>query len=214
MKKIVIYSILTLSICLNFACSEVGTNNKVANGDVATAEDSDPDKILEEALKDKIKKDANSETKTSEKSEMSKEANSPEALVEDLYKEEEKDNNPFFQNKDRPLINTYFAKDLAEMIWKDAVNTKDDEVGKIDFDPLYDAQDAEVANLNVGKSEINGDKATVEVTFLNFGEEQSVNYLLKKENGDWKIEDINYEEGSLATILKADIPTAKTATDE
>ena len=217
MKKILIYSLLALFIFSNLACSGGGTNNKVVNGDVSVKEDSlksEIDEPIDDVDEVGDEDELEPENVVSEKPEAPKASNSPEALIDDLYKEEEKDNSPFFQNKDRPLIKTYFAKDLADMIWKDAVETKDDEVGKIDFDPLYDAQDAEVADLKIENAEIKGEKATVVVTFLNFGEEQSIKYLTTKENGEWKIEDIEYKEGSLVKILKGENPTAKTTTDE
>src|SRR5437763_3643342 len=65
---------------------------------------------------------------------------SPESLVSDLYKLDEKKQSPFSQTKDHGLVTKYFSESLAQLIWKDAVKSKD-EVGGLDADPLYDAQD-------------------------------------------------------------------------
>ena len=121
-------------------------------------------------------------------------AGAPDALVADLYKQRDAKKSPFFQSKDRALVDKYFAKATADKIWKDAVDSKG-EMGAIGADPLYNAQDTEIKNFTVGKSEITGSKAAVPVTFENFGKKQTVNYALAQENGSWKIEDIKYTEG-------------------
>src|SRR5207249_11573871 len=63
---------------------------------------------------------------------------SPEGLVSDLYKLDEKKQSPFSQTKDRGLVTKYFSERLAQLIWKDAVKSKG-EVGALDADPHYDA---------------------------------------------------------------------------
>ena len=60
---------------------------------------------------------------------------SPEGLVSDLYKLEEKKQSPFSQTKDHGLVTKYFSERLAQLIWKDAVKSKG-EVGALDFDPF------------------------------------------------------------------------------
>src|SRR5438093_13449925 len=49
---------------------------------------------------------------------------SPEGLVSDLYKLDEKKQGPFSQTKDRGLVTKYFSERLAQLIWKDAVKSK------------------------------------------------------------------------------------------
>ena len=68
---------------------------------------------------------------------------SPEGLVSDLYKLDQKKQSPFSQTKDHGLVTKYFSQRLAQLIWKDAVASKG-EVGALDFDPLYDAQDVDI----------------------------------------------------------------------
>src|SRR5206468_7220680 len=68
---------------------------------------------------------------------------SPDALVKDLYRAHDQKRGPFFQTKSRALLDKYFEKTLANMIWKDRVTSKG-EVGVLDGDPLYDAQDMEI----------------------------------------------------------------------
>lgn len=127
---------------------------------------------------------------------------SPEAVVTDLYKQHDAQKSPFFQTKNRGLVDKYFTKTLADLIWKDATTSKN-EVGAIDGDPLYNAQDTEIKNLSVGKGEVKGDTATVVVTFTNFGDKKTVNFALKQAAGAWKIDNILYGDGdSLLKWLK------------
>lgn len=123
----------------------------------------------------------------------------PEALVAELYKQHDAKKSPFFQTKDRGLVDKYFTKTLADLIWKDA-NASKGEVGAIDGDPLYNAQDIEIKNFSVGKSDVNGDSATVPVSFSNFNEKQTLNFLLKRSGGAWKIDNISY--GGADSLLK------------
>lgn len=196
MKRLTTFLIFAVSITAAISCTEVGKNNQAANGDLKTS-------MADENKSDtETKKTENITAEVADdKPKSEKEANSPEALVEELYNQEDKENSPFFQYKNRELVDRFFAKNLADMIWKDAVETRD-EIGALEFDPLYDAQDTEIADLKIGNAETKGDKATVPVTFLNFGEQQTITYLLLKEDGKWKIEDIKYNEDSLSNLYK------------
>ena len=126
----------------------------------------------------------------------------PDALVKDLYKAHDQKRGPFFQTKSRALISKYFEKSLADMIWKDRVTSKN-EVGVLDGDPLYDAQDMEIKNFAVGKAEIEGAKARVPVAFENFGQKKSLMFMLVKGPAGWRINDIDYgSEGTLRGWFK------------
>lgn len=125
----------------------------------------------------------------------------PDALVRDLYKQHDAQKSPFFQTKSRALVDKYFDKNLADMIWKDAKESEG-EVGALGADPLYNAQDTEIKRFAVGQPKITGDKAEVVVTFDNYSEKQTLRYSLSKENGEWKISDINYGEFTLIGLFK------------
>jgi hypothetical protein len=128
---------------------------------------------------------------------------SPNALVADLYRVHNRKHSPFFQTRSRALLYKYFAKGLADMIWKDAVSSKG-EVGALDGDPLYDAQDMEIKKFAIGKPSYEGGKAKVNVTFDNFGKPQSFVFTLVNGRTGWRINDIEYGEGrSLRGYLKA-----------
>src|SRR6267143_4299883 len=127
---------------------------------------------------------------------------SPGALVADLYRQHDRKHSPFFQTRSRALLYKYFVKDLADKIWKDAVNSKG-EVGALDGDPLYDAQDMEIKKIAIGTPSYADGKATVKVTFENFGQPKSFVFILVNGRTGWRINDIEYGEGrSLRGYLK------------
>lgn len=127
---------------------------------------------------------------------------SADALVADLYKAHDHKRGPFYQTKSRSLLYAYFEKSLADMIWKDRVSSKG-EVGVLDGDPLYDAQDMEIKNFAIGKAEVDGAKAKVPVTFENFGQKKTLTYMLGKGTTGWRISDIDYgQEGTLRSWFK------------
>ncbi|MDQ3801665.1 MAG: YbjP/YqhG family protein [Acidobacteriota bacterium] len=121
--------------------------------------------------------------------------NTPDALVRDLYKTHSRDSGAILDGKSRKGIDKYFDKTLADFFWKD-LTTHRDEVGVLDFDPFYNAQDIEIKNLKVGEPKIEGDRATVIVTFQNFDRKESLTYSLARRSGAWKISDIKYTDGS------------------
>ena len=119
---------------------------------------------------------------------------SPNALVADLYGVHNHKRSPFFQTRSRALLDKYFEKSLADMIWKDAVKSKG-EVGAIDGDPLYDAQDMEIKKFAIGKPSYENGKAKVNVTFENFGQPKSFVFVLVNGRTGWRISNIEYGEG-------------------
>jgi hypothetical protein len=129
------------------------------------------------------------------------EHDTPEALVTALY-EQHKTETPFFQTASRRLLDAYFAKPLADLIWKDALLSRG-EVGAIGADPLFDAQDFEIKNLVIHPAEIGDDTALVTVTFDNFGENRKIVYTLVLANDAWRISDLRYgKDRTLLGLLK------------
>jgi len=121
----------------------------------------------------------------------SKGITTPAALVADLYRAQKQKRGPFFQTRSRALVYKYFEKDLADLIWHDAVTSKG-EVGVIDGDPLYDAQDMEIKNFVINKSRHEAANELVDATFQNFGEKKTITFIVMKDAAGWRIHDIVY----------------------
>lgn len=130
----------------------------------------------------------------------------PKALVAGLYKLPD-DASPFFASKTRKALDKYFTKPLADLIWKDHEASKG-EVGAIDGSPIYDAQDYEPKNLEIHPAKIKGAKATVLVTFTNYGESKRIIYTLEQNDaGQWRIADIRWApDRTLLGVLKQTYP--------
>jgi len=121
------------------------------------------------------------------------------AVVSNLYKAKP---SPFLQTTNRSLVDKYFTKGLADMIWKDAM-TANGEVGALDGDPLYNAQEADIKHLVISNAILKGETATVRVTFTNLGKKQLIEYWLRKTTKGWRIDNIIYDENnSLRKWLK------------
>lgn len=134
----------------------------------------------------------------------------PNVIITNLYKAQEAGSGPFFQYKSRVVIDKYFTKDLADLIWNDAVEAKG-EVGKLEFDPLYGVQDNTHTNFVVMDTGWGGDakfgpadEAVVQVTFKLEGKERMVSFRFhQQKNKQWKIYDIRYPGDGDDMFLKA-----------
>lgn len=128
-------------------------------------------------------------------------ATTPEQVVKNLYAEKGA-TSPFFQKKSRAPVDKYFTRELADLIWKDVTSAKAGEVGALDFNPLFYAQDDEITNLLIGRADENG---VVKVKFKNFGKDEAINYFLVKEptaSKVWKIDSVMYSDAEdLGSIL-------------
>jgi len=135
----------------------------------------------------------------------------PVAIVKDLYRVQQADNGPFFQTKNRAIVDQYFMKDLADRIWKDALSAKGD-IGALDFDPLFGSQDPQITEFKMIETGRAADakfrpedKAIVQVTFKDSGKKRTVSFAFDQDkSGAWKIFDISYPDNiSLRETLGA-----------
>ena len=134
----------------------------------------------------------------------------PDVIIKNLYAAQKAGSGPFFQTKNRAAVDKYFAKSLADLIWKDAVTARG-EVGAIDFDPLYGSQDPQITDFVIMKTGWGGDskfgpadEAVVQVTFKDSGKERMVSFQFKQgKDKKWKIYDVHYrDEGAQVKLLE------------
>jgi hypothetical protein len=128
---------------------------------------------------------------------------SPREVVADLYRQHKR-RSPFFQRRSRALLDKYFARELANLLWQDA-RSSGDEVGALDGDPLFNAQDMDIKNFSIQEG-IGGPRmVVVPVSFENLGEKHEIKFRLFSGGGTWRIANIEYDDGStLLDILKRD----------
>ena len=120
----------------------------------------------------------------------------PEAVVKELYRAHKNGNGHVFERQGRKLQQQFFTPSLAALIWKNLSETPEGEVGNLDFDPLFNAQDTQIKNFRVGASAVKGDAATVPVTFMNFDQKVRLVFRLVNTKQGWKVSNIVYGGGS------------------
>lgn len=133
---------------------------------------------------------------------------SPRAVVVSLYNQHKK-RSPFFQTRSRALLDKYFASELANLLWEDA-RSSGGEVGALDGDPLFNAQDMEIKNFSVQEGTVGTRAAEASVSFENFGEKHRIVFRLVPAGAGWKIADLAYDDRtSLLEILRRDRDSAE-----
>lgn len=121
---------------------------------------------------------------------------SAQDVVAALYAAHDAQKSPFYQSESRTRIRQYFTSQLANLIWQDAKSTSRGKLGRLDADPLYDAQDTDVKEFIIQPAVVKNNEAEVQVTFSNLGAKKTFTFLLQNENGNWRIGDILYGDGS------------------
>ena len=120
-------------------------------------------------------------------------------LVSQLYQAHRSKHDPLDETQ---LLGRYFDSALLKLYLKDKREAKG-EVGRLDGDPLYNAQDVQIKDFSVSAPESAGGETRVTVHFKNIGKPTRVLYLLSQTSDGWKISDIRYDDGSsLKKILE------------
>ena len=129
-------------------------------------------------------------------------ATSPEKIVTQLYTAHKGKADPLQYPSSKKLLGAYFEKSLLSLFLKDQAESRG-EVGKLDFDPLYDAQDFDIKDFSVTLVAKQNDSAEVAASFKNIGTTEKIVFLLSNTAQGWRITDINYSDGrTLRGILK------------
>lgn len=124
----------------------------------------------------------------------------PSPIIKNLYADQKADKGPFFQLKDRKIVDKYFRKDFAHLIWKWTDDAKN-EMPDIGMNPLYGIADPEgITDFVIMDTGWGGDakfgpetQAVVQVAFKKDGKEYMVSYRFEQQkNKQWKIYDIRY----------------------
>ena len=119
----------------------------------------------------------------------------PERLVRQLNAE------PEMPTEDGELA-AYFARDLAAAIKAQNIPG---ELGAIDFDYRWNAQDAEITDVRYGAVADGRDGSVIRVTYANFGEPGATTYhLCRRSDGEWRIAEVKSgpdPDASLRTLL-------------
>lgn len=121
-------------------------------------------------------------------------------LVRALYFEHSKKQNPLLERRDQALIEQFFAKSLADRIWKDAIS-QPGKLNRIQNNPLFNAPTEEVKKMWVEPGAVAGTRAVVYVTFEQKGKPQELRIDMEQQAGRWRINNIHYPDGKQLTKL-------------
>ena len=83
-----------------------------------------------------------------------------------------------------------FSKRLQALVDKDAKETPEGEVGRIDWDVFIDGQDWKLTELQIMRVSQTLSQAQVRATFKNFDKPSDMLFDLVLEDGHWRIDDI------------------------
>jgi len=126
-------------------------------------------------------------------------------LVSQLYQAHRSKHDPLDETQ---LLGRYFDAALLKLYLKDKREAKG-EVGRLDGDPLYNAQDMQISDFSVSAPETTGGpkrtgiETRVTVQFKNIGKPARVIFVLSRTADGWRISDIRYDDGSsLKKILQ------------
>jgi len=123
-------------------------------------------------------------------------------LVAQLYQAHRSKHDPLDETQ---LLGSYFDAALLKLYLKDKREAKG-EVGRLDGDPLYNAQDTQISGFSVSAPETTGGETRVKVQFKNIGKPARVTFVLNRTADGWRISDIRYDDGSsLKKILQGKI---------
>lgn len=94
----------------------------------------------------------------------------------------------------------YLTPHLIELV---KANNQLDEADRLDYDPLADAQDFEITDVQPTVTASDDKTATVDLKFHNLGDELSMTLELEVVDGTWHLANIHYdEERSLSDDLE------------
>src|SRR6476660_3813875 len=100
-------------------------------------------------------------------------------LVAQLYKEHSGKSDPLQYPASKKRLPSYLCKPLLDLYIKDQEDSRG-EVGKIDFDPLYDAQDFEISDFNLVVLHNKKGSGYVAARFKNMGVDQEIIFALQR----------------------------------
>ena len=89
-----------------------------------------------------------------------------------------------------PGIPNLYSKRLQVLIDKDAKETPEGMVGRIDWDAVVDGQDWQLTELKISQVSRSETAAQVRATFKNFDHQSNMLFDLVLEGGHWRIDDI------------------------
>lgn len=130
---------------------------------------------------------------------------SPQALMRELYRVHALGEGPLLKADAGALRRVFFTDSLAAALDQELNRPNSDEIGNLDFDPFFYAQDFEISGLDFAVAKVSGTSTVALAHFTNYGKSVEIAYRVVQDQTGWRIDDIEYGEGlSLRKILKGE----------
>jgi hypothetical protein len=105
----------------------------------------------------------------------------PVALIKAIYATYE---------TDTPGLENIYSTRLQALLDKDEKETPEGEVGRIDWDVFVNGQDWKLSELKITLVSKTADRAQIRASFKNFGDANNILFDLVRENGAWRVDDV------------------------
>ena len=113
----------------------------------------------------------------------------PVKLITAIYETYQK-NTPELGGGGEPGLPHVYSKRLQGLVDKDAKETPQGMVGRIDWDVFVNGQDWKLSELKITLVSKTADRAQIRASFKNFGDANNILFDLVRENGAWRVDDV------------------------
>jgi hypothetical protein len=120
---------------------------------------------------------------------------SPQALLRALYEVHDEGNGPLMRSEGRAQRRVFFTESLALALEGEINRPDPEELGNLDFDPFYNAQETELGAMDIAVAKVSGNATVALVRFDNGGDSIEIAYRVVLDGEAWRIDDIEYGEG-------------------
>lgn len=121
---------------------------------------------------------------------------SPQDLMRELYRVHDHGKGPLLDPAAAKERRIFFTESLAAALDQELNRPDPAELGNLDFDPFYYAQDTDLGELDFAVAKVSGNATVAIARFSNFGEPIEISYRVVDDGRGWRIDDIDYGEGN------------------
>ena len=120
---------------------------------------------------------------------------SPQALLRALYQVHDEGDGPLLRSEGRSQRRVFFTESLALALEGEIDRPDPEELGNLDFDPFYNAQETDLGAMDIAVAKVSGNATVALVRFANGGDPMEIAYRVILDGEAWRIDDIEYGEG-------------------
>lgn len=130
---------------------------------------------------------------------------SPQALMRELYRVHAEGDGPLLRSEGKAERRVFFTASLVEALEREIDRPDPEELGNLDFDPFYNAQETDLGAMDVAVAKVSGNATIALVRFENAGNPIEIAYRVVLDGEAWRIDDIEYgEDRTLRKTLRGE----------